>query len=69
VAAMAAGSLLVRVWTEGPDGDWRVVARLMTWGEAGDIGPAEPAYATGVDDILAAVRDWMEKMTRPGDRL
>jgi len=63
-------ALVIRVWLEGP-GELR--ARLLTV-QAADETPAEEmtvAVASSPDDVLAAVRAWLDGFVRdavdPGD--
>jgi len=57
-------ALLIRVWLEGPD---ELRARLLTLRGAAAETPAEDvtvAVASSPDDVLDAVRAWLDDFTR-----
>lgn len=56
------GALVVRVWYDGdpPLVKARFVGRLDVVAERGPTGEEPPQYATGLDDIAAKTRDWLE---------
>jgi hypothetical protein len=56
------GVLVVRVWMEG---DAPLRARLTATDDL-SAPVQEESAASGVDEIVAAVRGWLERFVRPG---
>jgi hypothetical protein len=55
------GTLILRVWVEDGQPD-RLRARIL---RVTGPDPASPIAVTSVDDVLSAVRGWLEEVVNP----
>ncbi|WP_143861336.1 hypothetical protein [Nocardia amikacinitolerans] len=55
------GIMLIRVWCHRENDDVRLIARFLGWSSV-ETRIADCEYATGVDDILDVVRQWVIRL-------
>jgi hypothetical protein len=57
-------ALLIRVWVEEGTGGFRSRVSSIDTSGGGDTGEITVAVASSTDDVLGAVRRWLEDFTR-----